>query len=103
MSAVKLNWELSVGHIATVASFFFAGATLYSGFNSRVDVLDNRVSAITSNLEKIEGTLDKLVAIVAADARQEEKIVAIMVRLDRIERILDTQAKRSQLPGLGSP
>jgi len=69
---------INYGHVLTVASFIMAGAGAYYGMRAELQSVDQRVA-------KIEATLQQLANVLVLTARQDERLVAIERRVDRLE------------------
>jgi hypothetical protein len=69
---------INYGHILTAISFIIAGAGAYYGMRAELHNVDERVL-------KIEATLQQLANVVVLTARQDERLIAIERRVDRIE------------------
>jgi hypothetical protein len=61
-----------------VASFILAGAGAYYGMRAELQGVDQRVA-------KIENTLQQLANVLVLTARQDERLIAIERRVDRLE------------------
>jgi hypothetical protein len=70
---------INYGHVLTAASFVLAAVGAYYGMRAEMSSMDLRVA-------KIEITLQQLANVVVLTARQDERIVAIERRIDRLER-----------------
>lgn len=69
---------INYGHVLTAVSFLLAAMGAYYGMRAEMSSMDLRVA-------KIEITLQQLANVVVLAARQDERIVAIERRVDRIE------------------
>jgi hypothetical protein len=69
---------INYGHVFTVASFILAGAGAYYGMRAELQSVDQRVA-------KIENTLQQLANVLVLTARQDERLIAIERRVDRLE------------------
>jgi len=69
---------INYGHVLTVASFILAGAGAYYGMRAELQSVDQRVA-------KLENTLQQLANVVVLTARQDEHLIAIERRMDRLE------------------
>ena len=69
---------INYGHVLTAFSFLVAAIGAYYGIRAEMSGMDMRVA-------KIELTLQQLANVVVLSARQDERIVAIERRLDRVE------------------
>ena len=74
----RFDPTINYGHILTAVSFIIAGAGAFYGMRVELQNVDQRVA-------KIENTLQQLANVVVLAARQDEKLIAIERRLDRIE------------------
>ena len=70
---------INYGHVLTALSFMLAALGAYYGMRAEMSNMDLRVA-------KIEITLQQLANVVVLTARQDERIVAIERRVDRLER-----------------
>jgi hypothetical protein len=61
-----------------VASFILAGAGAYYGMRPELQGADQRVA-------KIEANLQQLANVLVLSARQDERLIAIERRIDRLE------------------
>ena len=68
---------INYGHILTAVTFTVAGAGAYYGMRAELESVDQRVA-------KIENTL-QLASVLIVTARQDERLVAIERRVDRLE------------------
>jgi hypothetical protein len=69
---------INYGHVLTAVSFLLAAMGAYYGMRAEMSSMDLRVA-------KIEITLQQLANVVVLAARQDERIVAVERRVDRIE------------------
>ena len=69
---------INYGHVLTAVSFILAGVGAYYGMRAELNNVDQRVA-------KIEITLQQLANVVVLTARQDEKLIAIERRVDRLE------------------
>jgi hypothetical protein len=69
---------INYGHVLTVTSFILAGAGAYYGMRAEIESVDNRVA-------KIEITLQQLATVLVLTARQDERLISIEKRVDRLE------------------
>ena len=73
---------INYGHVLTALSFILAGVAAYYGMRAQLQGVDQRVA-------KIESTLQQLANVVVLTARQDERLIAIERRVDRLERVPD--------------
>ena len=66
-------------HVLTALSIVIAGTGAYYGMSVELHNVDQRVA-------KIEATLQQLANVVVMTARQDERLIAIELRVDRLER-----------------
>jgi hypothetical protein len=69
---------VNYGHVLTAVSFILAGIGAYYGMRAEMSSMDLRVA-------KIEITLQQLANVVVLSARQDERLIAIERRVDRLE------------------
>lgn len=69
---------INYGHILTAISFIIAGMGAYYGMRAELQNVDQRVA-------KIESTLQQLANVLVLTARQDERLIAIERRVDRLE------------------
>src|SRR6476620_10741422 len=69
---------INYGHVLTALSIIVAGTGAYYGMSVELHNVDQRVA-------KIEATLQQLANVVVATARQDERLIAIERRVDRLE------------------
>ena len=69
---------INYGHVLTAVSFIIAGIGAYYGMRAELGSMDLRVA-------KIELTLQQLANVLVLSARQDEKLIAIERRVDRLE------------------
>ena len=69
---------INYGHVLTALSIIIAGTGAYYGMSVELHNVDQRVA-------KIETTLQQLANAVVATARQDERLITIERRLDRLE------------------
>lgn len=77
-SKPKFDPTINYGHVLTVVSFMLAGAGAYYGMRAELQSVDQRVA-------KIEATLQQLANVLVMTARQDERLIAIERRVDRLE------------------
>jgi len=77
-SKPKFDPTINYGHVFTVVSFIIAGAGAYYGMRAELQGVDQRVA-------KIETTLQQLANVLVLTARQDERLIAIERRVDRLE------------------
>jgi hypothetical protein len=77
-SKPKFDPTINYGHVLTVVSFIVAGAGAYYGIRAELQSVDQRVA-------KIENTLQELANVLVLTARQDERLIAIERRVDRLE------------------
>ena len=70
---------INYGHLLTALSLLIAAIGAYYGIRAEMSGMDLRVA-------KIELTLQQLANVVVLSARQDERIIAIERRVDRLER-----------------
>jgi hypothetical protein len=69
---------INYGHVLTAVSFLLAGMGAYYGMRAEMSSMDLRVA-------KIELTLQQLANVLVLSARQDERLIAIERRVDRLE------------------
>lgn len=69
---------INYGHVLTALSFILAGIGAYYGMRAELQGVDHRVA-------KIETTLQQLANVLVLTARQDERLIAIERRVDRLE------------------
>ena len=69
---------INYGHVLTAVSFILAGLGAYYGMRAELSNMDLRVA-------KIELTLQQLANVLVLSARQDERLIAIERRVDRLE------------------
>jgi hypothetical protein len=69
---------INYGHVLTALSIVIAGTGAYYGMSVELHNVDQRVA-------KIEATLQQLANVVVMTARQDERLIAIERRVDRLE------------------
>lgn len=69
---------INYGHALTALSIVIAGTGAYYGMSSELDNVDQRVA-------KIEGTLQQLANVMVLTTRQDERLVLLECRVDRIK------------------
>lgn len=74
----RFDPTINHGHVLTVSSFLIAAASAYYGMRAELQNVDLRVA-------KIESTLQQVANVLVQSARQDEKMIAIERRLDRLE------------------
>jgi hypothetical protein len=77
-SKPKFDPTINYGHVLTIVSFVLAGAGAYYGMKAELQGVDQRVA-------KIENTLQQLANVLVLTARQDERLIAIERRVDRLE------------------
>jgi hypothetical protein len=74
----KFDPTINYGHVLTALSIAIAGTGAYYGMSSELHNVDQRVA-------KIEATLQQLANVMVLTARQDERLIAIERRVDRLE------------------
>lgn len=69
---------INYGHVLTAVSFILAGMGAYYGMRTELSGMDLRVA-------KIELTLQQLANVLVLSARQDERLISIERRVDRLE------------------
>jgi hypothetical protein len=80
----RFDPTINYGHVLTAASFILAGIGAYIGMSAELRNVDQRVA-------KIENTLQQLANVLVLTARQDERLIAIERRVDRLEQIPTTK------------
>lgn len=80
-SRPRFDPTINYGHVLTAVSFIMAGIGAYFGMSAELRNVDQRVA-------KIESTLHQLANVVVLTARQDERLIAIERRVDRIEQVM---------------
>lgn len=80
-SKPRFDPTINYGHILTALTLIIAGAGAYFGMRAELQNVDLRVG-------KLESTLQQLASVVVLTARQDEKLIGIERRLDRLEQNL---------------
>ena len=76
----KFDPTVNYGHVLTVLSIMIAGAGAYYGMSADLHSVGQRVA-------KIESTLQQLANVMVLTARQDERLIAIERRVDRLEEV----------------
>jgi hypothetical protein len=74
----KFDPTINYGHVLTALSIVIAGTGAYYGMSFELQSVDQRVA-------KIEATLQQLANVMVLTARQDERLIAIERRVDRLE------------------
>jgi hypothetical protein len=74
----RFDPTINYGHVLTALSIIIAGTGAYYGMSVELHNVDQRVA-------KIEATLQQLANVVVMTARQDERLIAIERRVDRLE------------------
>jgi hypothetical protein len=74
----RFDPTINYGHVLTVSSFLIAAASAYYGMRAELQNVDLRVA-------KIESTLQQVANVLVSSARQDERLIAIERRIDRLE------------------
>jgi hypothetical protein len=74
----KFDPTINYGHVLTALSIVIAGTGAYYGMSSELHNVDQRVA-------KIESTLQQLANVMVVTARQDERLISIERRVDRLE------------------
>jgi hypothetical protein len=74
----RFDPTINYGHVLTVSSFLIAAASAYYGMRAELQNVDQRVA-------KIESTLQQVANVLVLSARQDERLIAIERRVDRLE------------------
>lgn len=69
---------INYGHVLTAVCFILAAIGAYYGMRAELSSMDLRVA-------KIELTLQQLANVLVLSARQDERLIAIERRVDRLE------------------
>ena len=83
-SKPRFDPTINYGHILTALTLIIAGAGAYFGMRAELQNVDLRVA-------KLESTLQQLASVVVLTARQDEKLVGIDRRLERLEQVAKRQ------------
>ena len=83
-SRPRFDPTINYGHVLTAVSFIMAGIGAYFGMSAELRNVDQRVA-------KIENTLQQLANVLVLTARQDERLIAIERRVDRLEHISPTK------------
>lgn len=75
----RFDPTINYGHILTALTLIIAGAGAYFGMRAELQNVDLRVA-------KLESTLQQLASVVVLTARQDEKLIGLERRLERLER-----------------
>ena len=78
-SKLVFDPTINYGHVLTAVSFILAGIAAYYGMKAELQGVDHRVA-------KIETTLQQLANVLVLTARQDERLIAIERRVDRLEK-----------------
>ena len=76
----RFDPTINYGHVLTAVSFITAGIGAYFGMSAELRNVDQRVA-------KIESTLHQLANVLVITARQDERLIAIERRVDRLEQL----------------
>ena len=76
----RFDPTINYGHILTALTLIIAGAGAYFGMRAELQNVDLRVA-------KLESTLQQPASVVVLTARQDEKLIGIKRRLDRLEQV----------------
>lgn len=79
-SRPRFDPTINYGHVLTAVSFIMAGIGAYFGMSAELRNVDQRVA-------KIENTLQQLANVLVLTARQDERLIAIERRVDRLEHV----------------
>jgi hypothetical protein len=74
----RFDPTINYGHVLTVSSFLIAAASAYYGMRSELQNVNLRVA-------KIESTLQQVANVLVMSARQDERLIGIERRVDRLE------------------
>jgi hypothetical protein len=77
-SRPKFDPTINYGHVLTALSIIIAGTGAYYGMSTELHNVDQRVA-------KIEATLQQLANAMVLTARQDERLISIERRVDRLE------------------
>lgn len=77
-SRPKFDPTINYGHVLTALSIIIAGTGAYYGMSTELHNVDQRVA-------KIEATLQQLANVMVLTARQDERLISIERRVDRLE------------------
>jgi hypothetical protein len=77
-SRPKFDPTINYGHVLTALSIIIAGTGAYYGMSAELHHVDQRVA-------KIEATLQQLANVMVLTARQDERLISIERRVDRLE------------------
>ena len=76
----KFDPTINYGHVLTALSIIIAGTGAYYGMSADLHSVDRRVA-------KIESTLQQLANVMVLTARQDERLISIERRVDRLEQV----------------
>ena len=77
MAGVKFDPTINAGHFLTFAGMIVGALGIYTGMRIELSQVDYRII-------QVEKTLDKLSAIIAADARQDVRIEELSRRIEEV-------------------
>ena len=86
----RFDPTINYGHVLTAVSFIMAGIGAYFGMRAELRSVDQRVA-------KIENTLQQLANVLVLTARQDERLIAIERRVDRLGACVPGQIDRQLL------
>jgi hypothetical protein len=81
----RFDPTINYGHVLTAISFFIAAVAAYYGTRAELQNVDQRVG-------KIESTLQQLANVLVLTARQDERLISIERRVDRLETVVCVEA-----------
>lgn len=79
MSKIKFDPVINYGHLIQLIGFVTVIVVGYFAMRSDITLLDARMA-------KVETTLERLALLIITDAKQEERLLSMDRRLDRLER-----------------
>jgi hypothetical protein len=87
----RFDWTINWGHLLTATTLLVAAGASYYGIRSDLRAVEARIAVIERAAERTSTAIERLTAILVNDARQDERIRALDLRLTaadrRIERI----------------
>ena len=75
---IAFSWDLNIGQVLNIVSFLTAGIWAFSSFKAEL-------SSASRRLESVETEVKKLSEVVVSNARLDERVTALGLRITAVE------------------
>ena len=87
-----VNW----GHVLTAVTLLIAAGGSYYALRNDIHAVEGRVAVVEKAAERMSLAIDRLTSILITTARQDERIKALELRLDAVDRRIDRLEQESK-------